>query len=182
MYYYAIYFLKNIYAILHNIRLKEIMKKVDSSISKKWLHISDAARFIGVSQDTLRRWERKGKLIPRRTVGGHRRYSRKQLERILNQPLPQSINNNTNTSKGIITKQYTSTPISTFQQTVPQTIQTEENAFLRTIGKFLKNNLLTLGIVILITILLLASFILLMQSRSEPQPLLTPVPAYKEII
>jgi putative resolvase len=36
--------------------------------------ISEAADMIGVSVDTLRRWEREGKITSERTEGGHRRY------------------------------------------------------------------------------------------------------------
>ena len=38
------------------------------------LNISEAAYLLGVSTDTLRRWEEEGKLTPERTEGGHRRY------------------------------------------------------------------------------------------------------------
>ena len=38
------------------------------------LTISDAAKVLGVSVTTLRRWETEGKLIPERTAAGHRRY------------------------------------------------------------------------------------------------------------
>ena len=36
--------------------------------------ISEAAEFLGVSTDTLRRWEEEGSLESERTNGGHRRY------------------------------------------------------------------------------------------------------------
>ena len=35
---------------------------------------SETAYLLGVSTDTLRRWEEEKKLIPERTEGGHRRY------------------------------------------------------------------------------------------------------------
>lgn len=41
--------------------------------------IGEAARILGVSVDTLRRWEKDGVLIPARTLKGHRRYSRADL-------------------------------------------------------------------------------------------------------
>ncbi len=44
------------------------------------LPIGEAARALGVSVDTLRRWERAGQLVSVRTVGGHRRYLRRDLE------------------------------------------------------------------------------------------------------
>lgn len=41
----------------------------------KLLSISEAAKALGVSESTLRRWEREGRLLPdERTVGGQRRY------------------------------------------------------------------------------------------------------------
>ncbi len=43
--------------------------------------IGEAARLLGVSIGTLRRWEEDGKLIPERTLGGHRRYTRASLDR-----------------------------------------------------------------------------------------------------
>ncbi len=38
------------------------------------LIISEAAYLLGVSTDTLRRWEKEGKITSSRTEGGHRRY------------------------------------------------------------------------------------------------------------
>ena len=38
-----------------------------------------AAKIKGVSPSTLRRWESEGKLIPERTLNGHRRYDLAQL-------------------------------------------------------------------------------------------------------
>jgi len=43
------------------------------------LTIAEAAKLKGVSASTLRRWEAEGKLIPERTVNGHRRYELSQL-------------------------------------------------------------------------------------------------------
>ncbi|MGU8835525.1 IS607 family transposase, partial [Clostridium perfringens] len=43
------------------------------------LSIKEAAEFLGVSTETLRRWEKAGKLIPYRTNGGHRRYEQTDL-------------------------------------------------------------------------------------------------------
>lgn len=36
--------------------------------------VSEAARMFGVSPDTIRRWEREGLLVGRRTLGRHRRF------------------------------------------------------------------------------------------------------------
>ena len=46
----------------------------------KLLSIGDAAEWLGVSTQTLRRWEREGKLVPsHRTPGGQRRYHPSQF-------------------------------------------------------------------------------------------------------
>jgi excisionase family DNA binding protein len=42
--------------------------------------ISEAARILGVSITTLRRWDQEGKLASERTPGGHRRYDLAQLK------------------------------------------------------------------------------------------------------
>ena len=43
------------------------------------ISIGKAAKLLGVSQDTLRRWEREGKITSQRTLNGHRRYSEGEL-------------------------------------------------------------------------------------------------------
>ncbi len=46
----------------------------------KMVTISEAAQFLGVSTQTLRRWEREGRLLPdERTPGGQRRYDLAKL-------------------------------------------------------------------------------------------------------
>jgi excisionase family DNA binding protein len=44
------------------------------------LTISEAAKYLKVSIDTLRRWDRKGKLLAQKSAGGHRYYSKLDLE------------------------------------------------------------------------------------------------------
>ena len=46
------------------------------------LKISEAADFIGISSSTLRRYERQGLIIPKRTIGGHRRYPIADLRKL----------------------------------------------------------------------------------------------------
>ena len=36
--------------------------------------IGEAAKLLGVSVTTLRRWEKEGRFVPEHTTGGHRRY------------------------------------------------------------------------------------------------------------
>lgn len=42
--------------------------------------IGQAAQKLGVSVDTLRRWEREGKLTPERNAAGHRRYTDEDID------------------------------------------------------------------------------------------------------
>jgi len=50
-------------------------------MEEKLLSISEAAKFLGVSIDTLRRWDKSGKLIAIRKDGGtHRYYTQKDVE------------------------------------------------------------------------------------------------------
>jgi molybdopterin-binding protein len=50
------------------------------------LLISEAARAIGVSQDTLRRWDRAGKIRTRRDAANRRRVPRAEVERLAAHP------------------------------------------------------------------------------------------------
>lgn len=51
-------------------------------MSKPILTISEAAEILGVSDETLRLWERDGKVSPSYTEGGHRRYQRIDIEKL----------------------------------------------------------------------------------------------------
>ena len=48
-----------------------------------WVGLSEASRLLGVSTATLRRWSDAGRLRVFTTPGGHRRFSRTALERLL---------------------------------------------------------------------------------------------------
>ena len=50
------------------------------------LTLGDAARELGVSVDTLRRWDRVGKLSTTRDAQGNRRVSRTEVERLRDRP------------------------------------------------------------------------------------------------
>lgn len=47
-----------------------------------WLGTKETARLLGVGATTLRRWADEGKLVHRRTAGGHRRFSRSSVENL----------------------------------------------------------------------------------------------------
>ena len=57
------------------------MRQLGSTLIKA----REAAKYIGVSVNTLYRMERNGFLTPFRTPGGHRRYSIEMLDRYLEQ-------------------------------------------------------------------------------------------------
>lgn len=50
----------------------------------------EAAKLIGVSRDTLKRWEKKGRISSRRTPEGHRRYRRGDVEALLTESVEAS--------------------------------------------------------------------------------------------
>ena len=41
---------------------------------KNLVSVSEAAKILGVSESTLRRWDKEGRIVPTKTEGGHRRY------------------------------------------------------------------------------------------------------------
>lgn len=49
-------------------------------MSDELLSIGDAAEMLGISISTLRRWDESGRFPAKETQGGHRRYSRPQIE------------------------------------------------------------------------------------------------------
>ena len=50
--------------------------------TKPMFSIGTAAMIIGVFTKTLRRWEKRALITPKRTLGGHRRYSMTDLIRV----------------------------------------------------------------------------------------------------
>lgn len=52
--------------------------------AKNLLSIGEAADYLGVSIDTLRRWEKRGRVIPLRSPGGHRYYTADELDKLFN--------------------------------------------------------------------------------------------------
>ena len=53
-------------------------------MSEEYLNIGDASKLLGVSIDTLRRWDESGKFKATRTSGGHRTYREHDIEIFLN--------------------------------------------------------------------------------------------------
>jgi len=48
----------------------------------KLIGTKKVAEMLGVSQDTLRRWDKNGKLLSVRTKGGHRRYLLSEIRKL----------------------------------------------------------------------------------------------------
>lgn len=55
----------------------------DTPRDPEWISLSDASRILGVAPATVRRWSDAGRLRVFTTPGGHRRFSRSSLERLL---------------------------------------------------------------------------------------------------
>jgi len=49
----------------------------------EWLSLGPASRLVGVDPDTLRRWADSGRLAAYTTPGGHRRFDRRDLDRVI---------------------------------------------------------------------------------------------------
>ena len=49
----------------------------------EWMSIGEAAKYIGVSRDTLRRWEKRGRVEAIRSPTNRRYYTKKQLDRLM---------------------------------------------------------------------------------------------------
>jgi len=76
------------------------------------LTISESAALIGVTPATLRRWDKKGLLIPKRTLGKHRRYSWEQLADFL----PDSVEIEKNNQESQIKSTYIYARVSSAKQ------------------------------------------------------------------
>ncbi len=54
------------------------------------LSLEEAAKRLGVSKSTMRRWEEEGRIKPERTPGGHRRYRSEELTHMAVHPMPKT--------------------------------------------------------------------------------------------
>jgi excisionase family DNA binding protein len=54
------------------------------------LSLEEAAKLLGVSKSTMRRWEEEGRIKPERTPGGHRRYRSEELTQMAMHPMPKT--------------------------------------------------------------------------------------------
>lgn len=51
--------------------------------NEQWLTSGEAAAVVGVSRDTIKRWQRAGRIAARRTPTGHLRFRRADVEALL---------------------------------------------------------------------------------------------------
>lgn len=49
----------------------------------QWMSIGEAAKYMGVSRDTLRRWEKRGRIKATRSPTNRRYYTKKQLDEVM---------------------------------------------------------------------------------------------------
>lgn len=52
---------------------------------EKLITLQEASEILGVSKITLRRWDNSGKFKALRTIGGARRYSEEDINKLLNE-------------------------------------------------------------------------------------------------
>jgi excisionase family DNA binding protein len=64
---------------LNNLKKKKPQRQIRNLIS-----INTAAKNLGVSSKTIRRWEKEGKIESVRTVGGHRRFTTEAIQQVKN--------------------------------------------------------------------------------------------------
>ena len=55
---------------------------------EEWLSLHEASALLGVTTSTLRRWADTGRVPMKRTLGGHRRFARAAIVRLVNAPQP----------------------------------------------------------------------------------------------
>jgi DNA-binding transcriptional MerR regulator len=65
------------------------MNDSNLQLESEYLGITEAAEYLRVSASTLRRWEKKGFLVPERTPTGIRRYTKQQLDSVMQSPQEQ---------------------------------------------------------------------------------------------
>ncbi|MCZ6891929.1 MAG: helix-turn-helix domain-containing protein [Chloroflexi bacterium] len=58
------------------------MPRITEAVQSHWLSLGAASRVLGINQATLRSWADQGRIRAYRTPGGHRRFSREDVEAI----------------------------------------------------------------------------------------------------
>ncbi|MGH7870077.1 MAG: helix-turn-helix domain-containing protein, partial [Candidatus Dormibacteraceae bacterium] len=63
--------------------MSRIVHLAEREAEENWLSLGEAARLLGVTATTLRRWSDSGHLPRLTTPGGHRRFAREAVEALL---------------------------------------------------------------------------------------------------
>lgn len=58
------------------------MLNTEPTEAEKYLPIGDVAKLLGVSVETVRRWDRAGQIKSTRTPGGQRRFASSEVDRL----------------------------------------------------------------------------------------------------
>lgn len=69
------------------------MSDSNKNTQKGWLSIGEAAKYLRISKDTLRRWEKRRILKAHRSPTNRRFYKKQDLERIFSKVVPQAKGN-----------------------------------------------------------------------------------------
>ena len=64
-------------------KVRTLSKSEVIKMERQYVSIGEAAVMLGVHQNTLRNWEKAGKINPARTLGNRRRYNIDELKKIL---------------------------------------------------------------------------------------------------
>jgi excisionase family DNA binding protein len=57
--------------------------KMEDEKKARWMSIGEAAKYLGISRDTLRRWEKRGRIKPVRSPTNRRYYTKELLDRTM---------------------------------------------------------------------------------------------------
>ncbi|MEM7825757.1 MAG: helix-turn-helix domain-containing protein [Candidatus Aenigmatarchaeota archaeon] len=71
---------------------------------QKLLSIGQASEYLGISIDTLRRWEKKGKLVSYRSPGGHRYFRKSDLDKLFGRKYERAVETQPRKRREIKTK------------------------------------------------------------------------------
>lgn len=95
---------------------------------KNYLTIGEASEYLGVSIDTLRRWEKKGRITPYRSPGGHRYYEKEELDNLFGKRYTRDEPTASHTGQTSPLSEPQVTPVHTTFQSLPSSDE-EDNIF-----------------------------------------------------
>lgn len=72
-----------IFGSFETFQMKSDSTSVDE-MNEQWLSLQEASSLLGVAASTLRRWGDSGRIPMKKTLGGHRRFSRAAVEQLIN--------------------------------------------------------------------------------------------------